>query len=430
MARYHDAFDDPDATDLPIDVGGAVIANSLETIARDGARRMLARFLEEEVEEFLGRPRYAPAGGGTGYRNGYAAEREIAIGTLSVPVRAPRVSDLPEGSEPFRSAILPRGRYLAEVTRSLFARLYLEGLSSGDFEPAMRSLMGERATLSPSTILRLRDEWAAEHAAWRARPLADRYAYIWCDGIHLPTGPDAETSCVLVVIGARADGVKELLAMGIGYRESADSWADVLRDLRDRGLASPLLAVGDGALGLWAALDTVFPHTRQQRCWFHKVMNVTDRLPKRLQPEARRLLTGVWGAPTRAEAEIRRDAFIAWLGSRHAEVAELLTRDWRALVAFYDLPRDHWKHLRTTNVVESVFAGVRLRTDVARRHGNRQNALFLVFKIVQRLAGTWNPLQGGAHTMALVLAGVVFRDGDPIMPPAPSIPDAELPMAA
>jgi putative transposase len=430
MARYHDAFDDPETPDLPIDAGGAVVAGTLEWIARDGARRMIARMLEEEVEDFLGRPRYAPGGPDTGYRNGYAAEREIGIGTWSVPVRAPRVSDLPEGSEPFRSALLPRGRYLSEVTRSLFARLYLEGLSSGDFEPAMRSLMGERATLSPSTILRLRAEWADEHAAWRARPLTDRHAYIWCDGIHLPTGPDAETSCVLVVIGAREDGHKELLAMEIGYRESTDSWADVLRGLRDRGLASPLLAVGDGVLGLWAALDEVFPATRQQRCWFHKVMNVTDRLPNRLQAEARRQLTGVWGAPTRAEAEIRRDAFAAWLGPRHADVADLLTRDWRSLVAFYDLPQEHWRHLRTTNVVESVFAGVRLRTDVARRHGNRQNALFLVFKIVQRLTATWKPLQGGAHTMRLVLAGVVFRDGLPVMPPAPSTPGAEVPMAA
>jgi putative transposase len=430
MARYHDPIVDQDPPELPIDPARAVVAGTLEQVAREGARMLLARFLEEEVEAYLGRPRYAPGGALTGYRNGYADEREIGIGTWSVPVRAPRVSDVPEGQEPFRSAILPRGRYLAEVTRALFARLYLEGLSSGDFEPAMRQLMGERATLSPSTILRLKTEWAAEHAAWRARPLTDRHVYAWCDGIWLPTGPDAVSSCALVVIGAREDGRKELLAMEVGYRESTASWADLLRGLRERGLEAPLLAIGDGALGLWAALREVFPATRHQRCWNHKAMNVVDRLPTRLQPEARRLLGEVWSAPARLEAEVRRDALAAFLGPRHADVAEMLTRDWPELVAFYDFPEEHWRHLRTTNVIESVFAGVRLRTDVAKRHGSRQDAMFLVFKIIERLSLTWNPLQGGATTMRMLLAGVVFRDGHPVGRSPDGTPTPEVTTAA
>jgi transposase-like protein len=230
---------------------------------------MLAAALKAEVDAFLERPRHAPGGRCTGYRNGYGREREIGIGTWSVRVRPPRVSDLPEGSEPFSSAILPRRRYLSQETQRLFARLYLEGLSTGDFEPALRELMGERATLSASTIVRLKERWAAEHEAFRTRPLTHRYAYISADGSYLGAGLEPERSCLLVVIGAREDGRKELLAMELGYRESTESWSAALRDLRGRGLVAPLLAVGDGALGLWAALREVFPATAHQRCAVH-----------------------------------------------------------------------------------------------------------------------------------------------------------------
>jgi transposase-like protein len=392
---------------------------------------MLARMLAEEIDEVLGRGRYAPGGRETGYRNGYAREREIGIGTWSVPVRAPRVSDLPEGSAPFESAILPKRRYLSQDTQRLFARLYLEGLSSGDFEPAMRELMGEKATLSESTILRLRSEWSAEYAAFRARPLTGRYAYIWCDGIYLGVGTDPEHSCLLVVIGAREDGHKELLAMGLGYRESTESWAGVLRDLRDRGLTTPpLLAIGDGALGLWAGLREVFPATRHQRCWNHKGMNVIDRLPKRLQPEARVRITAIWSSTTRADAVRERDGTATWLrGQDQADAAATLLRDWDDLVTFYDLPAEHWRHIRTSNVVESVFAGVRLRTDVTKRARNRENALFLVFKIVERLAGSWRQLNGGATVMTLLLTGARFEDGVLVEHPALTRM-TEAPMAA
>jgi transposase-like protein len=373
---------------------------------------MLERMLTLEVDEFLGRPRYAPGGRATGYRNGHGRQREVGIGTWSVPVRQPRVSDLPEGSEPFTSDILPRRRYLSMETQRLFARLYLEGLSSGDFEPAFRQLMGEEATLSASTIIRLKAEWQAEYEAFRSRPITSRYAYIWADGVYLGAGLEKEHSCLLVVIGARKDGHKELLAMELGYRESTESWAAVMRGLADRGMKAPLLAVGDGALGLWAAIREVFPSTAHQRCWNHKAINVIDKLPKRLHAEARRRLQGIWGAPTRAGAEQQRDSTVTWFrGGGQADAAETLLRDWDDLATFYDYPAEHHLHLRTSNVIESVFAGVRLRTTVAKRARVRENALYLVFKIVERLATHWRQLNGGATIMTLLLAGARFRDG-------------------
>ncbi len=233
-----------------VPTGQVEIAETLEELAREGARRMLERALHSEVDAYLGRRRYDRVEDDfSGYRNGYAREREISIGTWSVEVRPPRVADTPGHIPPFRSSILPRGRSLTYPTQRLFARLYLEGMSSGDFEPAFRELLGSRAPLSSSTILRLKEDWRAEYTVWRTRPLSERYLYIWSDGIYLGVGTEVEHSCLLVVIGARSDGRKELLAMELGYRESTASWADVLRDLRDRGLEAPMLAVGDGAVG-------------------------------------------------------------------------------------------------------------------------------------------------------------------------------------
>lgn len=391
---------------------GAVITDTLEAVAREGARRMLEHALRAEVDERLGRARYERGPAFSGYRNGYARPREIGIGTWSVPVRAPRVSDIPADAPPFESAILPRRRYLSASTQRLFARLYLEGVSSGDFEPAFRELLGERAPLSASTIVRLKDTWAADYRAWRERPISGRYAYIWADGVYLGAGLEAEHSCLLVIIGARADGTKELLALELGYRESTESWATVVRSLRERGLAAPLVAVGDGGLGLWAALRTVYPATRHQRCWNHRAMNLADRLPKRLQPEFRARFRALYLAPTRVACEAARDELAVWLHEQAQDpAAETLYRDWDDFVTFYDFPAEHWLHLRTSNPIESVFAGVRLRTNVAKRARVRENALYLVFKIVQRLSMHWRVLNGGATVMTLVLAGAQFSDG-------------------
>ncbi len=391
---------------------GAVITDTLETVAREGARRMLDWALRAEVDEHLGRAHYERGPAFSGYRNGYARPREIGIGTWSVGIRAPRVRDTPPDAPAFESAILPKRRYLSLSTQRLFARLYLEGLSSGDFEPAFRELLGERAPLSASTIIRLKTTWEAEYETWRGRPISDRYAYIWADGIYLGAGLEAESSCLLVVIGARADGAKELLALELGYRESTESWATVLRSLRERGLAAPLLAVGDGALGLWAALRAVYPTTRHQRCWNHRAMNLADKLPKRLQVEFRDRFRALYLAPTSAACEAARDELAMWLHERGQDsAAETLMRDWDDFTTFFDFPAEHWLHLRTSNPIESVFAGVRLRTNVAKRARVRENALYLVFKIVERLGRHWRVLNGGPTVMSLVLAGARFSDG-------------------
>jgi putative transposase len=349
------------------------IGTALERLVRDGARRMLERALTAEVDEFLGRQRYARGGDLRGYRNGHERPRQVAVGTWSVPVRAPRVSDVPVGTPGFESEILPKRQRLSDETQKLFAQLYLEGLSSGDFEPVFRQLLGENAPLSPNTILRLKEEWAQEYEIWRQRPLDhDRCLYLWADGIYLGAGLEKEKSCLLSLLGARSDGTKELLAMEIGYRESKDSWAEVLRSLRDRGLRQP-----------WSSSATASSQIYE-----------------------------VYQVPTRQECESRRDALADWLRTENQPAAaETLRRDWDDFVTFYDFPSEHWLHLRTSNPIESVFAGVRLRTDVAKRARNRDNALYLVLKVVQRLGRNWRALNGGPNLMQLVLAGAVFKDG-------------------
>ncbi len=273
--------------------------------------------------------------------------------------------------------------------------------------------MGEGAPLSPNTILRLKQEWEQEYQVWRRRPLKDaRFSYVWADGIYLGVGLEKEHSCLLTLLGARADGTKELLALELGYRESTASWGDLLRNLRDRGLRAPLLVIGDGNLGIWAALAEVYPQARRQRCWNHRLLNVTDKLPKRLQPTVSSQISALYQASSRSDCEHQRDALVAWLRQENqAAAAETVLRDWEDFVTFYDYPSEHWIHLRTTNPIESVFAGVRLRTDVAKRARRRENALYLVFKIVQRLGQNWRALNGGQNLMALVADGAVFKDG-------------------
>ena len=265
---------------------------------------------------------------------------------------------------------------------------------------------GETTALSANTVVRLKEHWGGEYEAWRQRPLGEhRYAYVWADGVYLAAGTEKEKTALLCVLGAREDGVKELLAMEAGYRESTESWAEVLRNLRDRGLSPPLLAVGDGALGLWAALGQVLPVTEHQRCWNHRVLNVQSKLPKRLQAEARGRLREMAESETQALCEERRDGYVAELrslGQRAA--AETVLRDWEDFVAFYHYPKEHWVHLRTSNPIESIFSGVRLRTNAARRLRCRDNALYLVFKLVERPSGNSRVLNGEANLMALVLA--------------------------
>lgn len=388
---------------------------TLEALVREGAQRLLAAALEDEVAAFLGRRRYERGQPFRGYRNGYHAERELTVGVGKVRVRVPRVSDVPSATslDGFQSRIVGKYQRASVATQQLFVRLYLEGLSTGDFEPVFRELVGETTALSASTVVRLKAQWAEEYAAWKARPLAaHRYAYLWADGIYLGAGQEDAKSVVLCVVGARDDGEKELLALALGYRESTESWTELLRDLRDHGLAAPLLAIGDGALGLWAALDAVFPATQHQRCWNHRVLNVQDKLPKRLQADARRRLREIAEAPTRAECEQLRDGYVADLREAgQANAAACVLRDWDDFVRFYTFPKEHWLHLRTSNPIESIFASVRLRTDAAKRLRSRENVLYLVFKLIQRLSQNWRALNGGENLLRLVLEGAAFVDG-------------------
>jgi transposase-like protein len=323
----------------------------------------------------------------------------------AVEVRAPRVAKVPPEVAPdgFHSQVVRRYERASASTQALLARLYLEGLATGDFEPVFRELVGETTALSPTAIVRLKERWAEEYASWKRRSLADhQYAYLWADGIYLGVGSEDAKSALLCVVGAREDGTKELLALELGYRESTLSWQELLRDLRDRGLHAPLLAIGDGGLGLWAALDEVFPTTEHQRCWNHRILNVQDKLPKRLQAEARRRLHTMWTAETQAECERLRDAYVTELrAAGQNPAAETLLRDWADFVRFYHYPKEHWVHLRTSNPVESIFAGVRLRTNAAKRFKQTKSGVYLVHQVLRRLSQNWRHLKA-AHLCSQV----------------------------
>ena len=392
----------------------ATLGDALEEVAREGARRLLAEALELEVSEFLQRVRYQRGRSFRGYRNGYAAERTVGVGLGAVRVRVPRVSDVPQGVAPagFQSQIVSRYQRVSRTTQRLLARLYLEGLSTGDFEPVFRALLGEKAPLSASSVTRLKAEWRAEYEAWQTRRLdKQRYLYLWVDGIYLAAGGEEEKTALLCVLGLREDGQKELLALVAGYRESAQSWGEVLRDLGARGMECPLLVVGDGALGIWAALREVWPGSRHQRCWNHRTLNVLDKLPKRLWAQVRGDLRRAAGAATRAECRRELEGIAADLRrAGQVAAAETVLRDLDDFLTFYDFPQEHWAHLRTTNPIESVFAGVRLRTNVTKRLPNRENGVYLVFKVAQRLSRNWRRITG-SNLCQLVLAGKPFVDG-------------------
>jgi transposase-like protein len=296
--------------------------------------------------------------------------------------------------------------------QQLLTRLYLEGLSTGDFEPVFRSLLGETAPLSPSSIVRLKAEWQTEFTTWQTRRLdQERYVYCWVDGIYVAAGQEDEKTALLCVLGLRADGQKELLGLSLGYRESTESWGRVLRDLRDRGMRRPLLVIGDGALGIWAALDAVWPECRRQRCWNHRVLNVLDALPKRLWPQVRQDLRQAAAASSRAEATRQLEAIAQDLrDAGQKAAADTVLRDLDDFLTFYDFPQEHWVHLRTTNPIESIFAGVRLRTNVTKRAPNRENAQYLVFKLIERLSENWRRITG-SNLCQLVLSDRRFTDG-------------------
>jgi transposase-like protein len=402
---------------------GATLADDpLLAVLREGARRMLTRAVEAEVEAFLaahagladdrGRRRLV--------RDGHAPERPIQTGIGPLAVSRPRVRDRGDGgSEPIRfsSAILPPYLRRTRNIEELLPWLYLKGVSTGQFAEALAALLGPDAPgLSAATVRRLTEAWQEEHARWRKRDLsARRYVYLWADGVHFTPRLGHERQCLPVLIGADAQGRKELLAVEDGFRESAQSWRELLLRLRDEnGLAlDPALATGDGALGFWRALHEVWPKTRQQRCWVHKTANVLNKLPRSLQGKARRDLHAIYEAENRKEAEAAFDRFVAKYGPKYDKAVACLTKDREALLAFYAAPAEHWKHVRTTNPIESTFATVRLRTERTKGCLSRETALAMVFKLARSAERRWRRLDG-TERLAQVIAGVRFRDGEPV----------------
>jgi putative transposase len=390
----------------------------LDEIAREGARRMLVAALETEVAAYLEahRDERDDDGHALVVRNGKGRTRKVTVGSGTIPVSAPRVNDRRTDQDGdrrrFTSRILPPYMRRSPKVAEVLPILYLRGLSTGDFRAALPVLLGKDAAgLSPTTITRLTAEWAHEYTAWRTRSLTDRdYVYVWVDGVHFTIRLEEDRLCTLVMIGVRPDGTKELIAVEDGYRESTESWQTVLRDLKQRGLAAPVVAVGDGALGFWAAVRDVWPETQAQRCWVHRLANVLDKLPQRLQPQAKRALHEIMHADTRAHAERAITAFSGEYGAKYPKAVASLMRDQEQLLTFFAFPAEHWKHLRTTNVIESPFATVRLRQRVTKGAGSRTKGLLMAYKLLDMAQARWRRLDG-AHLLPLVRAGIVFVDG-------------------
>ena len=394
------------------------VEDALTEVLRRGARELIRHAVEAEVAaqlEFYEDHRLSD-GRRRLVRHGHGPEREIVTGIGAVAVRRPKVRDRGASGEDrirFRSSILPR---FARRTRSLDAALpalYLLGVSSGDFEEALSALLGpSSSSLTPGVIGRLKAEWESEHERWRRRDLSGRrYVHVWADGIYLQGRLEDEKQCVLVLIGATPEGRKELLGFQTGFRESAQSWRELLLDLKGRGLTTPPeLAVGDGALGFWKALDEIFPKTRRQRCWVHKTANVLNKLPKSRQRNAKRDLHEIWMAESRARAERAMDTFAAKYEVKYSAAVTCLEKDREALLAFHDFPAEHWQHIRTTNPIESVFATVRHRTVRSKGCLSHRTALAMVFKLVMAASKTWRRLNG-YEKLPRVIEGVQFTDG-------------------
>jgi putative transposase len=390
----------------------------LDEIAREGARRMLVAALETEVAAYLEahRDERDDDGHALVVRNGKGRTRKVTVGSGTIAVSAPRVNDRRTDQDGerhrFTSRILPPYMRRSPKVAEVLPVLYLRGLSTGDFRAALPVLLGKDAAgLSPTTITRLTNEWAHEHTAWRTRSLTDRdYVYVWVDGVHFTIRLEEDRLCTLVMIGVRSDGTKELIAVEDGYRESTESWQTVLRNLKERGLAAPVVAVGDGALGFWAAVRDVWPETQTQRCWVHRLANVLDKLPQRLQPQAKRALHEIMHADTRAHAERAITAFSGEYGAKYPKAVASLTRDQEQLLTFFAFPAEHWKHLRTTNVIESPFATVRLRQRVTKGAGSRTKGLLMAYKLLDMAQARWRRLDG-AHLLPLVRVGIGFVDG-------------------
>jgi putative transposase len=391
----------------------------LTAVLRSGARRLLAQAVEAEAEAFLALMAGQQLGDGRArfVRHGRGPERTIQTGIGPIAVRRVKVRDRspaePGEGARFTSAILPRWARRTRSLDALLPILYLRGISSGDFQEVLAALLGKDApNLSPSVIARLKGEWQADHERWQGRDLsARRYVYIWADGVYLQARMEPQAECMLVIIGATPEGKKELVGFQVGVRESAQSWRELLVGLKARGLLiAPELAVGDGALGFWKALEEVFPSARHQRCWVHKTANILNKMPKSLQINARGDLREIWMAPDRATAEAAIDTFQGKYAAKYDRAVACLAKDREALLTFFDFPAEHWDHLRSSNPVESVFATVRHRTVRTKGALSQETAKLMVFKLVMAAARTWRRLKG-ENQLPKVIDGVRFEDG-------------------
>jgi transposase-like protein len=399
----------------------------IDEIVREGARRMLAEALQAEVEAYIAglAGERDENGRRLVVRNGYHEPREVLTSAGAVEVTVPRVNDKRTGAQAgermrFASAILPPWARKTPKVTEVLPLLYLHGLSSGDFVPALGQFPGS-AGLSGPVITKLTEIWKAEQRAFGNRDLSGvDYVYLWADGIHVNIRLEEHKLCLLVMIGVRADGRKELIALADGYRESAESWADLLRDCARRGMRAPVLAAGDGALGFWGALREVFPETREQRCWFHKSANVLAALPKSAHPAAKKALAEIWGAEDKGHARAAVKAFEAAYGAKFPKAVAKITDDLDQLLAFFDYPAEHWVRLRTTNPIESTFATVRHRTKVTKGPGSRAAGLAMAFRLIESAQARWR-MVNAPHLVALVRAGATFINGKLIERPGEEV---------
>lgn len=397
------------------------VVSPLDELVREGARRMLQTAIDAEVTAFVAAhdDRRDDAGRRVVVRNGSLPAREILTGAGPLTVQQGRVRDnSPDPNErvTFTPSVLPAYLRRTDAIEELIPWLYLKGISTSDFGEALQALVGEKAKgLSANVVVRLKEQWSDEYEAWNRRDLSDKqYAYVWADGIHAKVRlEDAanQKQCFLVLMGATADGQKELIAVQDGYRESEQSWSELLVDLKQRGLvAAPKIAVGDGAMGFWAALRKVFPETIEQRCWVHKTANVLNKMPKSVQPKAKEDLHEIWQAETKKDAEGAFDDFLEKYGAKYPGACDCLRKDRRELLAFYAFPAEHWQHLRTTNPIESTFATIRLRHRKTKGSGTRRTSLAMMFKLAQSAARKWRRLTSH-EKVTLVLQGRIFNDG-------------------
>jgi putative transposase len=398
------------ANDIENDIEAEPVWESLETFARGGMQRLMQRVLEEEVDAVLGRRKseHRTDDSNPGYRNGYGRPRKLALSSGTLTLKRPRVSDL---EKRFVSRLLPLFKRRTEEVGALLPELYLHGLSLGDFDLALRGLLGDAAPLSPSSILRLKQEWQDQYDTWKRRDLSDLdIVYLWADGIYVKAGLEKDKAALLVLIGATSNGEKVILAVESGQRESVESWSGVLRDLKARGLRAPKLTIADGHLGIWGAIGSVYPSSAEQRCWNHKLRNVLDVVPKKHQPAVKIKLQKIASAETKKECEQLKREFRKSYEHAHPKAVERLDRDWERMVTYYNFPSEHWTHIRTPNVVESPFAAVRLRTGAAKRFKKVENATALIWKMLLVVQQNFRKLNA-PHLLAEVHAGTEYHDG-------------------